>query len=84
MRVRQALQTRSQISLTDLVERYPIEQGLAELISYFSIAASNDASIIDDTRRQTLIWTDDSGLARKATFPLVIFCRAATAAAASG
>lgn len=78
MRIRQALQTQSQISLTDLVERYPIEQGLAELIAYFSIAASNDASIIDDTRRQTLIWTDDLGLSRKSTFPLVIFCRATT------
>ena len=79
-RVRQSLQTRPQISLVELVDRYPIEQGLAEIITYFSIAAEDHASIIDDRLHQTLNWVDDSGSSRQATLPMVIFCRPTTAA----
>lgn len=75
MRIRQALQTRPQVSLIELAERYPMEQGLAEVIAYFSLAADDNAAIIDDTRRQTLVWTDEDGTLRQATLPLVIFCR---------
>ena len=77
-RIRQSLQTRSQIPLSDLVSQYPVEQGLAELVAYFSIAADDDASIIDDSQHQTITWTDDDGFSRQAIFPAVIFCRAAT------
>lgn len=79
-RIRQSLQTRPQISLVELVEHYPIEQGLAEIIAYFSIAADDHASIIDDSLRQTLTWLDDAGSFRQATLPAVIFCRPATTA----
>ena len=79
-RIRQSLQTRPQISLVELVEHYPIEQGLAEIIAYFSIAADDHASIIDDGLHQTLTWHDESGSARQATLPAVIFCRATTVA----
>ena len=80
-RIRQSLQTRSQISLVELVEHYPIEQGLAEIIAYFSIAADDHASIIDDSLHQTLTWLDDAGSPRQATLPAVIFCRPAATAA---
>jgi hypothetical protein len=75
MRIRQSLQTRPQISLSDLVEQYPIEQGLAEIIAYLTIAAGDSASIIEDTLHQTLTWTDHTGSPRQATLPAVIFCR---------
>lgn len=77
-RIRQSLQTRPQISLVELVEHYPIEQGLAEIIAYFSIAAESNASIIDDSLHQTLTWLDEDGICRQATLPAVIFCRSAT------
>jgi len=76
-RIRQSLQTCPQISLIELVEQYPIEQGLAEIIAYFSIAADDHASIIDDGLRQTLTWLDDSGVPRQAKLPAVIFTRPA-------
>jgi uncharacterized protein DUF3375 len=78
-RIRRSLQARTQISLVELVEHYPIEQGLAEIIAYFSIAADDQASIIDDSLHQTLTWIDDSGSFRKATLPVVVFCRPTTA-----
>lgn len=74
-RVRQALQTRHQISLADLVREYPIEQGLAELIAYLSVASDDDAAVIDDSRKQLLQWVDEHGTQRQATLPLIIFSR---------
>ncbi|MBV6486903.1 MAG: hypothetical protein GHHEDOFH_00840 [Pseudorhodoplanes sp.] len=76
-RIRQALQTRSQISLAEIVHRHPLEQGLAELVAYFSLASDDNAAVIDDAQRQALTWTDSAGRARQATLPLVIFCRPA-------
>ncbi|MCC8936029.1 DUF3375 domain-containing protein [Bradyrhizobium sp. Arg68] len=80
-RIRQSLQTSAQISLTDLIDRHPIEQGLAEIVAYFSIAAEDHASVIDDSRHQTIAWIDESGMTRRATFPAVIFCRSTAASA---
>jgi hypothetical protein len=82
--IRQALQIRSQVSLNELVGRHPLEQGLAELVAYFSLAAEDGAAIIDDTQRQMLAWTDQRGHARQATLPLVIFCRTSPSLANAG
>jgi hypothetical protein len=73
--IRRALQTRVQVSLTDLVEAQPIEQGLAEIIAYLSLAADNEAAVIDDRERRTIIWEDEEGRRRQAVLPLVIFAR---------
>ena len=82
--IRHALQIRSQISLDELVQQHPLEQGLAELVTYFSLAAEDEHAIIDDTQRQTLIWNDQSGHSRQATLPLVIFCRTSSSFANAG
>jgi hypothetical protein len=74
--IRQALQNRSQISLDELVLRHPLEQGLAELVTYFSLVAEDREAIIDDAQRKTLTWMDEELHSRQATLPLVIFCRA--------
>lgn len=73
--VRRALQARSQISLAELVELYPLEQGLAELVAYLSVAVDDDKAVIDDARRQTLVWNDPARGQREATLPLVVFTR---------
>jgi len=83
-RVRRALQTRSQVSLLDLVQAHPLEQGLAELVAYMSLAAADGASIIDDGRRQTVTWTDDEGRLRQGTLPMVVFCRPVAAVGRPG
>jgi hypothetical protein len=71
--VRRALQTRGQISLGELVQAHPVEQGLAELIAYLSLAAEDRLAVIDDAGAQTFVWTDEAGRRRQATLPLVIF-----------
>ena len=77
--VRQALQTRSQISLWELVQEHPIEKGLAELVTYFQMGVNELTAYVDETGTETIEWwteTDD-GTARlkKAQLPLVIFLR---------
>ena len=74
-RVRQALQSRDQVALTTVLESHPLEQGLAELVAYLSLAAADSRAIIDDRGSETIVWIDATGARRRATLPTVIFCR---------
>ncbi len=74
-RIRQALQVREQVALTTLLGSHPLEQGLAELIAYLSLAAEDTKAVIDDERPEAVDWVDASGSVRRATLPTVIFCR---------
>lgn len=71
--VRRALQTRKQITLGALLEEYPLEQGLAELATYLSLATQELAGTIDDVQQQTVSWIDARGARRQATLPLLVF-----------
>lgn len=72
-RLHRALQTRRQISLVELLESEPLEQGLAELVAWLTLATGEGRGLIDDSRVQTIIWTDDTGRPRHATMPTVVF-----------
>jgi hypothetical protein len=72
-RLRRALQTRRQISLAELLEAEPLEQGLAELIAWLSLATGEGRGVIDESRPQTVRWIDAGGRAREATLAAVIF-----------
>lgn len=73
--IRRVLQSREQVSLVEILEDHPLEQGLAELVAYLSLASEDRHSMIHDERTQTIAWTDDTGVARQATMPLVVFLR---------
>ncbi|HET6628684.1 MAG TPA: DUF3375 domain-containing protein [Woeseiaceae bacterium] len=72
-RLRRALQARRQISLGELLENYPLEQGLAELVAWLSLATGESGGVIDETRPQNVSWRDTGGRTRQATLPTVIF-----------
>lgn len=76
-RIRRALRTRNQISLTELLEEFPLEKGLSELVAYFKIASEDDQAIIDEATQQSVSWFDRSGAGRHATIPRVLFTRGA-------
>jgi len=73
--IRRALQDRDQISLAELLEVQPLEQGLAELVTYLAIAAEDGAGLIDDSKIQTVTWHQADGRQRQARMPLVVFSR---------
>ncbi|HZA02148.1 MAG TPA: DUF3375 domain-containing protein [Hyphomicrobiaceae bacterium] len=75
--IRRALQRRDQVSLSEIVEANPLEHGLAELIAYLALASEDAGAVIEDQKRQTVVWTDDTGRRMQATMPLVVFARTA-------
>lgn len=72
-RLRQVLQTRRQISLDELLHDHPLEQGLAELVTWISLATGEGLGMVDESREQIVHWHDSQGKQRRATLPTVIF-----------
>lgn len=73
--IRNCLQTRDQVSLVTVLAEHPLEKGLAELVTYLSLAAEDEKALFDDTRKDRISWTDANGTARQAEFCAVIFNR---------
>ncbi|MBK5937133.1 DUF3375 domain-containing protein [Halorhodospira halophila] len=74
-RIRRALQTRDQLALSELLAAHPLEQGLAELVAYLSLAAEDERALMDETVEEVVTWKDETGRVRRARFPRVIFSR---------
>jgi hypothetical protein len=74
-RVDRALMHSSQITLGELIAEYPPERGLAEVLTYMSIAASRASSIFEDAGRDVVVWHNDKGGVTEAAIPRVIFTR---------
>jgi hypothetical protein len=74
-RIRRALQTRTQVSLSELLEAHPLQRGLAELVAYLCLAAEDAHALIDDEQKQSVSWTDAAGGERRASVPLVVYSR---------
>lgn len=75
--IRQALQERQSITLQALCELYPLQQGLAELVSYLHLAEANFRALVDESVEETITWEDSqrAGQYRQARLPRVIFRR---------
>ena len=73
--VRQALRNQPQVGLTDLVARYPLRQGMAELVTYLSLRDEAFAVVFDEARREQITWHTAEGRERTATLPQVTYCR---------
>ncbi|TFV63844.1 DUF3375 domain-containing protein [Geodermatophilus sp. DF01-2] len=72
--VRRALLQRPQVGLTALVREHPLEQGLAELVTYLALSDPAFDVVFDDTPER-VEWLDGGGLARRATVPRVTYAR---------
>ena len=82
-----ALRRRPQITLHDLLEDEPLQQGLAELVAYLELAhaGENNATldglraVVDETTNETIRWpgndAQDDPIERLALLPRVIFTR---------
>ena len=54
--VRQMLQTRTQISLGELIQSRPLAQGLGELVAYLQLASESPNAVVDDHTLETVVW----------------------------
>lgn len=71
--LRQALQTREQVGLDELLAEHPLQQGAAELVAWLSIAEGEGIGMMDESRTISVSWMDAVGRRRRATLPAVIF-----------
>jgi hypothetical protein len=76
--VRSALRARPQVDLLDVLERSPLEQGLAELVTYLSLSDPGFEVVFDESVRERVSWRDGDA-DRTATVPRVVFRRGVTA-----
>ncbi|WP_311944724.1 DUF3375 domain-containing protein [Halomonas piscis] len=73
--IRDTLRDRPQATLAEVIERHPLQVGLAELVTYLSIASEDAHASFDDSRRESIHWTDETGTGRLARIQRVIFTR---------
>jgi len=73
--IRKALQQRMQVTLAELIDHCPLEQGLAELLAWLSLASQDHKTLFDDNHRDSLSWTDSKGVIRNVRLPRIIFNR---------
>jgi hypothetical protein len=78
--VRRSLQHRSQISLPEVVDAFPLEEGLAELVTYLNLDDPSFDVVFDDSVSERVSWTDQSGRRRAARVPGVTFARSTSGA----
>jgi len=73
--VRRALDSSPQITLANLLQENPLEHGLAELVSYFSLHGAEFELQFDESRTETVSWEDDQRGTRTAEIPRLTFVR---------
>jgi len=72
--VRAVLRDRALVGLADVVERAPLERGLAELVTYLSLSDPAFDVVFDDSARERIAWVDGD-TARSVSLPRVTFAR---------
>jgi hypothetical protein len=73
--IRHALQDRTQITLRELLDLRPVQQGLAELVAYLQLAGENTKATVDEAVTDTVTWQTPEGVGKQARLSRVIFLR---------
>ncbi len=73
--IRHTLQSQSQISLHEICRKFPLQQGLAELLAYMNLASQSERAVIDDHRQQQIAWQTEEQQWKQATLPVILFNR---------
>ena len=77
--VRRSLQQRTQVTLTELLASLPLQQVLAELVAYLSLAAEPGKAVMDDSVHEQRPWLaagcKHHEIHEYATLPRVLFTK---------
>jgi hypothetical protein len=68
--IKQSLEGREEISLGEVISKFPIEKGLSEIITYFSIATQNVKAKINEDEQESVIIDQKN---KTVSIPKVIF-----------
>lgn len=66
---------RKQCTITDIVKKFEIKKGIAELIGYISIAKNSESVIIDEFSPQRIEIVDLDGIKKSVKLPKIIFVK---------
>ncbi|NCD09564.1 MAG: DUF3375 domain-containing protein [Negativicutes bacterium] len=69
------LQAQGNISLSEIIEHYPLELGLSELITYMVIAGDKEQASFKADKQAEVKWQDENGKQKIARFDEIIFQR---------
>ena len=72
--IEQLLSEQPQVTLPDVIGRFELTKGLAELVAYLRLAANETHAHIDEAQRDAIVWNDGSR-ERVASVPRVVFVR---------
>ncbi len=73
--VKHLLQRESQVSLRRVVDRFPISQGVAELVGYVNLATRDDRALIDADTQQRITVRNERGKRLRVKLPRIVFVR---------
>ncbi|MEO6322468.1 MAG: DUF3375 family protein, partial [Polaromonas sp.] len=77
--IRHTLQDRPQVTLQELAQLQPLQQGLAELVAYLQLADDTFSAVIDESATDVIAWQglapDGQMHSKQARLPRVIFLR---------
>jgi len=75
-RISELLTLTSQFTLKTLIEKYPVERGLAEILIYVDIALKNENILVNEEIFETMIvWNKISNKQFEIKLPQIIICR---------
>ncbi|MCW2276947.1 DUF3375 domain-containing protein [Heliophilum fasciatum] len=72
--IQRLLLERDSVSLAQVIAKFPLDLGLAELVTYFVIASESQQSFIEDETEE-ISWEDETGKVRIARLPRINFVR---------
>ncbi len=73
--IRKMLESSEQVSLNQIVSRFPLEKGLAEAVTYLNIASRDSKAMVDEEQTELITYRMPTGEARRLKIPLLIFTR---------
>ncbi|TBW06502.1 DUF3375 domain-containing protein [Azotobacter chroococcum subsp. isscasi] len=77
--IRKALQERAQVTLRELTEAQPLQQGLAELVTYLQLGSETFRTVVDEGTSERIAWeapaSDGVPVRKTAHLPRIIFMR---------
>ena len=71
--IHKLLEQHQQISIAQVLDNYPAEQGLGSIIGYMSLGSRH--GIVSEKQKETIEWSGMDSLHRKATIPCIYFVR---------
>lgn len=74
--ITELLKHQSSITFSEVIKAYPITNGLAEVITYFSIASKTEQHQIESAQKEQIPWFyEETQAEKKITLPKVTFCK---------